>query len=31
MLKYLIIGAGVTGLPIGAYLAEAGKDVTFIF
>ena len=30
MLKYLIIGAGGTGLPIGAYLAKAGKDVTFI-
>ena len=29
MLKYLIIGAGGTGLPIGAYLAKAGKDVTF--
>lgn len=30
MLKYLIIGAGGTGLPIGAYLAKAGKNVTFI-
>ena len=30
MLKYLIIGAGGTGLPIGTYLAKAGKDVTFI-
>lgn len=30
MLKYLIIGAGGTGLPIGVYLAKAGKDVTFI-
>ena len=30
MLKYLIIGSGGTGLPIGAYLARAGKDVTFI-
>ena len=30
MLKYLIIGAGGTGLPIGAYFAKAGKDVTFI-
>ena len=31
MKSALIIGAGVTGLPIGAYRAEAGKDVTFIF
>jgi len=30
MKKYLIIGTGGTGGPIGAYLASAGKDVTFI-
>lgn len=30
MRKYLIIGAGGTGGPTGAYLAKAGKDVTFI-
>lgn len=30
MRKYLVIGAGGTGGPMGAYLAKAGKDVTFI-
>ena len=30
MKKYLIVGTGGTGGPIGAYLASAGKDVTFI-
>ncbi len=30
MKKYLIIGTGGTGGPVGAYLAKAGKDVTFI-
>lgn len=30
MLKYMIIGAGGTGGALGAYLARAGKDVTFI-
>ncbi len=30
MRKYLVIGAGGTGGPTGAYLAKAGKDVTFI-
>ena len=30
MMKYLIIGAGGTGGCIGAYMAEAGKDVTLI-
>ena len=30
MKKYLIVGTGGTGGPIGAYLAKAGKDVTFI-
>ncbi|MBR5943396.1 MAG: 2-dehydropantoate 2-reductase [Lachnospiraceae bacterium] len=30
MRKYLVIGAGGTGGPIGAYLAKGGKDVTFI-
>ena len=30
MRKYLIVGAGGTGGPVGAYLARAGKDVTFI-
>jgi 2-dehydropantoate 2-reductase len=30
MLKYLIIGTGGTGGVLGAYLAQAGKDVTFI-
>lgn len=29
-MKYLVIGAGGTGGPTGAYLARAGKDVTFI-
>lgn len=29
-MKYLIIGAGGTGGCIGAYLAKAGNDVTFI-
>lgn len=29
-MKYLIIGAGGTGGSIGAYLAKAGNDVTFI-
>ena len=29
-MKYLIIGAGGTGGCIGAYRAEAGKDVTLI-
>ncbi len=29
-MKYLIIGAGGTGGAIGAYMAEAGKNVTFI-
>lgn len=29
-LKYMIIGTGGTGGPVGAYLAKAGKDVTFI-
>ncbi len=30
MRKYLIVGTGGTGGTIGAYLAKAGKDVTFI-
>ncbi|MBR6102193.1 MAG: 2-dehydropantoate 2-reductase [Ruminococcus sp.] len=30
MKKYLIVGTGGTGGPVGAYLARAGKDVTFI-
>lgn len=30
MRKYLVIGAGGTGGPMGAYLAKADKDVTFI-
>lgn len=30
MAEYLIIGTGGTGGAIGAYLAKAGKDVTFI-
>ena len=30
MRKYLIVGTGGTGGPIGVYLAKAGKDVTFI-
>ena len=30
MRKYLIVGAGGTGGPTGAYLAKGGKDVTFI-
>lgn len=29
-MKYLIVGAGGTGASIGAYMAEAGKDVTLI-
>lgn len=29
-MKYLIIGAGATGCAVGAHLARAGKDVTFI-
>lgn len=29
-MKYLVIGAGGTGGCIGAYMAEAGKDVTLI-
>ena len=29
-MKYLILGAGGTGGPLGAYLANAGKDVTFL-
>lgn len=29
-LKYVVIGAGGTGGPIGGYLARAGKDVTLI-
>lgn len=29
-MKYLIIGAGGTGGSIGAYMAQAGKDVTLI-
>ena len=29
-MKYLVIGAGGTGGPLGAYLANAGKDVTFL-
>ncbi|MBQ9827563.1 MAG: 2-dehydropantoate 2-reductase [Lachnospiraceae bacterium] len=29
-MKYLIIGTGGTGGPVGAFLARAGKDVTFI-
>lgn len=29
-MKYLVIGAGGTGGPLTAYLAEAGKDVTAI-
>lgn len=29
-MKYLVIGAGGTGGGIGAYMAEAGKDVTLI-
>lgn len=30
MRKYVIVGSGGTGGTIGAYLARAGKDVTFI-
>ena len=30
MLKYLVVGAGGTGGSIGAYMTEAGKDVTLI-
>ncbi len=29
-MKYLIIGAGGTGGSLGAYMTEAGKDVTLI-
>ena len=29
-MKYLVIGAGGTGGPIGAFLTKAGKDVTLI-
>ena len=29
-MKYLVIGAGGTGGCIGAYMTEAGKDVTLI-
>lgn len=29
-MKYVVIGAGGTGGPLGAYLAEGGKDVTVI-
>ena len=29
-MRYLIIGAGATGCVVGAHLARAGKDVTFI-
>ena len=29
-MNYLIIGAGGTGGPLGAHLAEAGNDVTFL-
>ena len=29
-LKFLIVGTGGIGGPVGAYLARAGKDVTFI-
>ena len=29
-MNYLIIGAGGTGGPLGAYLANTGKDVTFL-
>ena len=29
-MKYLIVGSGGTGATIGAYLAKASKDVTFI-
>lgn len=29
-LRYLILGAGGTGGPLGAYLAKTGKDVTLI-
>ncbi|NLO03615.1 MAG: 2-dehydropantoate 2-reductase, partial [Bacteroidales bacterium] len=29
-MKYLIIGAGGTGGSIGAFMTEAGKDVTLI-
>jgi len=30
MPKYLIVGTGGTGGPLGSYLAKAGKDVTFV-
>ena len=29
-MKYLVIGAGGTGGSIGAYMTQAGKDVTLI-
>ena len=29
-MKYLVIGAGGTGGSIGAFMTEAGKDVTVI-
>lgn len=29
-MKYLVIGAGGTGGSIGAYMTEAGKDVTLM-
>ncbi len=29
-LKYVVLGAGGTGGPIGGYLTRAGKDVTLI-
>lgn len=29
-MEYLVIGAGGTGGCIGAYMTEAGKDVTLI-
>ena len=29
-MKYLIVGSGGTGAAIGAFLANTGKDVTFM-
>lgn len=29
-MKFVVIGAGGTGGPIGAYMTRAGKDVTLI-
>ena len=29
-LTYMVLGAGGTGGPIGAFLARAGRDVTLI-